>query len=311
MEENQIPAPQQALTQPPSEHRFRLVQGALVLALFGCATFLAHTTQAVAPPEALPAAAARAEPQLTAISAYVLDVATGEILYAKNADAQLPIASITKLFTVATAYEALSPESVVRVSLDAVMRGEGGLGEGEEWLMRDLADYTLIVSSNVGAEALAEAASPRFRNGAERPAIERMNQLARELGLERTYFLNASGLDVSETQASAMSSARDLAHFLRYLYGKTELFSGTLNPTGEYKPLNAETLYAKNTNDAIPDIPGLIFGKTGFTDLAGGTLAVLFEMGPARPVAIVVLGSTREARFSDVRALIRYISPSK
>jgi D-alanyl-D-alanine carboxypeptidase len=103
-----------------------------------------------------------------------------------------------------------------------------------------------------------------------------------------------------------MSSARDVAAFLAYLYRKPELYSGTTERSRSFKPLNAETLYAENTNDAIPDIPGLIFGKTGFTDLAGGTLAILFELGPNRPVAAVVLGSSsKEGRFTDMRALVR------
>lgn len=291
-------------TPPQRSDRFRLFQGALVLVFIACAFIALDLSK--------PAAAvthqkpAGASPDILGTSAYLLDLTTGRVLYAKHADAQLPIASITKLFTVAAVSEVLPEDAIVRVSSEAVLRGEGGLAAGEEWRMRDLADFTLIVSSNVGAEALAEAADPYFTQYryAEQPTIERMNALAREAGLQNTYFMNASGLDISPTQASAMSSARDIAHFMKYLYGRTDLFSETTEHSGDFKPLNAETIYAENTNDALPDIPGLIFGKTGYTDLAGGTLAVLFELGPARPVAAVVLGSTREARFEDMRTLI-------
>ncbi len=61
---------------------------------------------------------------------------------------------------------------------------------------------------------------------------------------------------------------------------------------------------AFNTNEALGEIPGLLMGKTGFTDLAGGNLAVVFEAGPARPIVVVVLGSTREGRFADMRILV-------
>jgi D-alanyl-D-alanine carboxypeptidase len=47
-----------------------------------------------------------------------------------------------------------------------------------------------------------------------------------------------------------------------------------------------------------------VFGKTGFTDLAGGNLAIVFEVGPSRPVVAVILGSTQEGRFEDMRALV-------
>ena len=292
-------------TPQPNEHRYRIAQAIGVVVLCAAAFAALELSSAAPVPEPL---AATSTPQIavTGASAVLVDLTTGETVFAKNADAQLPIASITKLFTVAAVSEVLPEDAVVRVSDAAVVRGEGGLGPGEEWRMRDLSDYTLIVSSNVGAEALAEAADPHFMlyRSEARPTVARMNALSRELGLARTYFLNASGLDVSPTQASAMSSARDVALFMKYLYARTDLYSGTTERSGSFKPLNAETLYAENTNDAIPDIPGLIFGKTGFTDLAGGTLAVLFELGPGRPYAAVVLGSTREARFDDMRSLI-------
>ena len=59
-----------------------------------------------------------------------------------------------------------------------------------------------------------------------------------------------------------------------------------------------------NTNDLVDQIPGMIGSKTGYTDLAGGNLVLLVDIGIDHPIAIAVLGSTRDERFSDVKKLI-------
>lgn len=66
---------------------------------------------------------------------------------------------------------------------------------------------------------------------------------------------------------------------------------------------NAEYTIA-NTNAVVDQIPGLVASKTGYTELAGGNLVVLFDAGPQHPIVISVLGSTREGRFTDVLALV-------
>ena len=60
----------------------------------------------------------------------------------------------------------------------------------------------------------------------------------------------------------------------------------------------------KNTDELVNEIPGLIAGKTGYSDLAGGNLAVIFDAGFDHPLAVVVLGSTSEGRFNDVKQLV-------
>ena len=61
---------------------------------------------------------------------------------------------------------------------------------------------------------------------------------------------------------------------------------------------------AFNTNEALGELPGLIMGKTGITDLAGGNLGIVFEVSPNHPVVAVVLGSTRDGRFEDMKKLV-------
>lgn len=246
---------------------------------------------------------------LEARSAYVLDVTSGTMLYGLNPDVQLPLASITKVPLVLAAVEVLNPDETIRISRGAVERGEGGgLGTGDEWRAQDLVDFTLLMSSNAGAEALAEAANERlaarFGVPTETATVWRMNELARALGLSHTYFLNPSGLDASATQPGAVSTAREIVTLMAYAAEKWHFFASTKESTLMLGPLNGEKLVVTNTNDALSDIPSLILGKTGYTDLAGGNLAVVYEAAPERPVAIVVLGSSQQGRFSDMRTLI-------
>lgn len=246
---------------------------------------------------------------ISAKSAYVYDAKADTELFAKSGTLQLPLASITKIALVLVVSEVLEPDQIITISRGAVERGEGGLTWGEEWKVRDLIDYTLITSSNTGAEALAEAADPllaiKYPTGTQTNAtVWRMNSLAQSLGMNETYFLNPTGLDASATQAGAMSSARDIAKLFEYaLRTNRALFASTVETDIPLGPSNAPWRDAHNTNNLLADIPNLLMGKTGTTDLAGGNLAIAFDIENNHPVIIVVLGSTAESRFTDVKNL--------
>lgn len=248
--------------------------------------------------------------QLEGKGIYITDLATGKVLFAREPDAQLPLASLTKVALALVVSEVLSPEEIITISRSAVIRGEGGLTMGEEWLARDLIDYMLIASSNTAAEGLAEAAEGRLRGKyPEAPrgeaAVWRMNSLAERLGLQSTYFVNASGLDESTTQAGALGSSKDIAGLFAYaLRANRSLFAGTVRAGEVVGPLNMPKKEAHNTNEVLSSIPNIIMGKTGLTDLAGGNLAIVFDAGVNHPVVIVVLSSTPEGRFEDMKKLV-------
>ena len=132
-----------------------------------------------------------------------------------------------------------------------------------------------------------------------------MNRLADEIGMTKAYFLNASGLDVSSTESGAYASARDIAKLFTYAASSSlHVLSATTENGVLLSHDGGDTTAATNTNEALGDIPGLIMGKTGYTDLAGGNLAVVYGVGLAHPIVTVVLGSTRDGRFEDVRKLV-------
>ena len=244
-------------------------------------------------------------------AAIVYDVKKGDILFHKNAGKQLPLASITKLMLVSIANEVLSPDTPVTITARALSReGDSGLFENEVWRAQDLMDFTLIESSNDGAEALAEASEGRIRSKyinapSTGSAIWRMNEKAFELALPQTYFTDVSGLDESETMASAYGSARDVAQLMLFILREIpHILSATAKDGVLLQSSGGLVHEAYNTNVALGEIPGLIGGKTGFTDLAGGNLVVVFDVGLDRPVIAVILGSTQDGRFSDMKKLV-------
>lgn len=248
---------------------------------------------------------------IIASAALVYDIKANDVLFAKNAGKQLPLASITKLMLALVVDEVLDPDTPIVISETALQReGDNGLTVGEIWRSQDLMDFTLIESSNDGAEALAETASLALRaKYIDAPkadaVIWRMNEKAFELSLRQTYFTDVGGLDQSESMASAYGSARDIAELMFHIMKKAPyIISSTARDGVLLESINGGEHEASNTNQSLGKIPGLIGGKTGFTDLAGGNLIVAFDVGLGRPVIAVVLGSTVSGRFSDMESLV-------
>lgn len=246
--------------------------------------------------------------ELGAESAIVWDVKSQRILFNKNADDERPLASITKLMTALVAYELLDPEDRVTITLDALrVSGDSGFVDGEEFTVQNLADLVLISSSNDGASALGAQAGEVIGESGDPEAVfvRAMNVRAEELGLTKTHFNNTTGLDLSPSEAGAYGSARDIAHLMDYIITNapdtvalTNLEVTTIeNEEGAYH-------LAKNTNEVVGSIDGLIASKTGYTALSGGNLVVAFNAGLNRPIVVVVLGSSYEGRFTDTQKLI-------
>lgn len=240
---------------------------------------------------------------MQANAAYAKDLTTGEVIYQRNAGVQLPLASLTKLMTVYTAMQILKPEDSVTITEDALRPEGNGLAEGEVWSAQELADYTLLSSVNDGARALALAAIEK--KGIDyKGFIDAMNLHAGEIGLVQTYFANETGLDISATVGASYGSAEDIARLFTYIYqNNPRLLEATIASEKTFRPLSGSAHLGKNTSSLIATLPGALGSKTGFTDIAGGNLGILFEPIPGRPAVAVVLGSTREGRDEDMKAL--------
>lgn len=249
-----------------------------------------------------------AETSLEAKSAFVWDVTAQRVLFNKNADDVRPLASITKLMTALVSYELLDPEDRVSITDSALrVEGDSGLLEGERFTMENLVDLTLISSSNDGATALGARAGQAIDAHEDPNAIfvHAMNIKAKELGMTKTHFKNATGLDISATEAGAYGSARDIALLMEYVVTHiTDAVALTTLDLTTVHNQSGDAHTTKNTNTHTEDIEGLIASKTGYTTLSGGNLVVAVNVGLNHPIVVVVLGSSQEGRFRDTIDLV-------
>ncbi|HEY4486870.1 MAG TPA: hypothetical protein VJB70_04030 [Candidatus Paceibacterota bacterium] len=247
---------------------------------------------------------------LEAKAVIVWDIQKGIPLYVYNEEAQLPLASLSKMMTVVLAQEDLPEGSLVEIGEDAIRReGDSGFRVGERFLPQNLIDLTLISSSNDGAYALASAvlaAHVQHDNTISTLSFAgRMNKKAREIGLGQTFFINETGLDTVNNTSGGYGSAKDVASLLTYIVKKhPHLLEATQLSSYDTPSVEGKNHSASNTNKSITFLPAVLGSKTGFTDLAGGNLAIVFEAGPLYPIVVVVLGSTAEDRFTDVEKLV-------
>jgi D-alanyl-D-alanine carboxypeptidase (penicillin-binding protein 5/6) len=299
------------------ERTYGLIALCLIFVASAFTTFQYFQNKVVVLPEAHTAAALEATQSpftvttLQAKSAFVYDLKTNQILYSLNPDAQLPLASITKVAMALAVSEVLDGGELIKIPYDTARDGSAErLAAGATWHVKDILTFTLVASSNAGAEILADAANDNIharypRSPAKDATLWRMNDIARDLGLSHTYFLNVSGLDISPTQAGAYGSAHDLAVLFAYAASTSRsTFMGTAADGLLLTSINGEKTHAFNTNSALGSIPGLVMGKTGYTDLAGGNLAILFNIEPSHPIIAIVLGSTEDGRFEDMKKLV-------
>ena len=240
-------------------------------------------------------AARAAVPNPDARAFTIVNASTGEVLAARNADAPLAVASITKLMTVLVALRHLSPDDVVTVSAAAAHVGEERipLKAGQQITVRDLLKGALIQSANDAADALAAAASggdiPRF--------VEWMNDRAKQLGLHDTHFTRADGLDAP----GHVSSARDVA-VLAQVAMHSPVVREIVRERTDTIENGVVTLHT--WNDLLGVFPGTIGVKTGHTDNAGWC-EVAAVRGSGYTIYAVILGSpTRAQRNADLERLL-------
>jgi D-alanyl-D-alanine carboxypeptidase len=248
---------------------------------------------------------------LTAEAAYVWDISNQRSLYTKNAETVLPLASITKLMTTLVSYQLVEDETIVTVSPEAAAQESGGFFMvGEQFKAKELADFALISSYNSAAYALADSVGALLGNAdPTEQFVAAMNVTADELGLSTLEFYNPTGLDVSATRSGGYGTAAEVSRLMEYIVENyPEILIPTVTPQTILYNTAGYTHEAENTNDIITEIPNVLGSKTGYTDLAGGNLTVVFDAGFNRHIVITVLGSTRSARFSDMRQLITAVT---
>ena len=223
------------------------------------------------------------QPSLGAIAWVALDVDKNEILLAHGDTDQRPIASLTKMMTGLLTSEAGNLWHPVTVSATAadVEPNKDGLIIGNRYPRGILLYSALLGSNNDAAAALGED----LGRGNYQRYYRMMNKRARELGLTDTRYSSSSGLN----DATNWSTARDQAILLARALGNPTFADavGTWHHTVRWPDTGKSKTY-ENHNKMLKTYPGTIGGKTGFTTLAGGCLAVAVKKGGRTIVAVVL-----------------------
>lgn len=231
---------------------------------------------AAALPLAAPAAAEKAEaPAVSALSA-ILTTESGDVLFARDADRLLPIASTTKLMTALVVLDHCRPEDSIEI-LQEYCGVEGSsmyLRPGERYTVRELLTGLLLASGNDAALALAGHCA-----GSTAAFSALMNEKAAALGMENSHFLNPHGLN----EAAHYSTARDLAALMGAVMRNDTLAELIALPSAA---VGGQTIY--NHNKLLSRYPGCIGGKTGYTQAAGRCLVSCAEREGTRLICVTL-----------------------
>ncbi|WP_422802361.1 D-alanyl-D-alanine endopeptidase [Telluria beijingensis] len=233
--------------------------------------------------------------------AYVVDQNSAEVLFEKNANVALPIASITKLMTGMVVMEAKQDlDEVLRVTdadVDRLKYSSSRLPVGARMTRRELLHITLMSSENRAASALGR----NYPGGIE-AFVAAMNAKAKELGMADTHYVDSSGLS-----SRNVSSARDLVKLVMAAHEDPVLRDFSTTPKSTVQA-SGRTMHYANTNYLV-SLPDWNIGlqKTGFINEAGRCL-VMQAMIHGRNVVMIFLDSKgKMSRTADAGRIRRWI----
>ena len=247
--------------------------------------------------------AARAEELAVESRACLLmEKSTGEVLYAVNEHEQLEPASVTKIMTVLLVMEAIDSgalryDDMVTASAYACSMGgsQVWLKENEQMSVEDMLKAVCVASANDASVALGEHLA-----GSAEAFVEKMNQRAKELGMEDTHFLNPTGLPAS----GHVTSAYDIALMSRELilhHPDIRRFT-----TIWMDSLRDGAFGLNNTNKLIRYYQGATGLKTGSTDGALYCLSATAERDGMELIAVILKAPTSTQRFEGAKVLLNY-----
>ena len=239
---------------------------------------------------------------LDAPSALLMEKQTGTVLFAKDEHTPREPASVTKVMTLLLTMEAidsgaLSYDDTVTGSAHAASMGGSQiwLNEGEQMRVEDLIKAVCVVSGNDAAVALGEHLA-----GSEEAFVARMNERAKELGMNDTHFVNCTGLPAEGHVTSAYDIAlmsRELILHHPDIRRFTTIWMDSLR--------DGQSMLV-NTNKLVRFYPGATGLKTGSTSSAKYCISATAEKDGCELIAVVLGGSTSDKRFADAKALLNY-----
>lgn len=260
---------------------------------------------------------------INAEAAILLDAKTGKILYQKNPDKVLGVASMSKMMTEYLVLEAIHNKKITwnqKVMINEYVHklsaapdlSNVGLTQCEEYTVKELYQAMAIFSGNAATVALAETVA-----GTEKNFVALMNKKAGELGLKDYNFVNASGLNNESllgnipaggpNEENVMSARATATLAYRLIKDYPEVIETAKTPK----------LHFEKDGRDYPNfnwmLPGLIFEykgvdglKTGSTDFAGYCFTATAERNGQRFISVVMKASSKDARFTETRKILDY-----
>ena len=238
-------------------------------------------------------------------SGLLMEFSTGKIIYEKEKDKEVSVASMTKMVAQIIILEEIEKKrikwkDIVTVSQNASSMGGSQiyLEMGEKMSVEDLMKGISVASANDATVALAE-----YISGTEEKFVERMNKKVKELGLKHTHFQNCTGLD----DENHYSSSYDMAIIARELLMKHPEIIRFSSIYEDYLRKNTEKkFWLVNTNKLVGQYEGTDGLKTGHTDAAGYCLAATAKKDSLRFIAIVLGEEDSKVRNQEAMELLDY-----
>ena len=234
----------------------------------------------------------------TGKSAYLMDYDSGYVIYTKNENERLPIASMTKIMLLDIVFESiekgkLALDDYITISENAKSMGGSQvfLQSGGKYQVKDLIKSVIIASANDASVALAEEIA-----GSEADFVIMMNEKAKNMGLNNTLFSNCTGLP----KPTQYSSAKDVAIMLKSLLRHKNYFDYSKIWLDEISHPDGSVTSLTNTNKLSRFYEGCDGGKTGFTSQSKFCLAATAKRGDTRLIAVTIGEESSKQRFANV-----------
>lgn len=241
---------------------------------------------------------------VTSRSAYLCDPISGKVIYSKNEELKLPIASMCKIMTILLSFEEIDNKNMSfddKIIVSENASGMGGsqvfLEANKEYLVEDLIKSIIVASANDACVAIAEKIS-----GSEQLFVEKMNEKALSLGMNNTVFTNCTGLP----KIGQHSTARDVSIMFSNLIKHKDYFRFSNIWTDEIKHDNDRITGITNTNKLVKFYQGCDGGKTGYTSESGHCLCATASRDGTRLVSVVISAPDSKTRFKEVSNMFNY-----
>lgn len=237
-------------------------------------------------------------------SCYLIEPNTNTVIYAKNENKKLQIASMCKIMTLLLCFESLDNNEFTLSDTICVSENAAGMGGSQVFLQAnakypigELIKSIVVASANDACVAMAEKIC-----GSEQSFVEKMNEKAISLGMNDTIFANCTGLP----KPTQHSTAKDVAKMFSELIKHEEYFRFSRIWTDKVAHPNDRFTEISNTNKLIRFYQGCDGGKTGYTSEAGHCLTASASRNGMRLVSVVIKAPDSKSRFKDASDMFNY-----